>query len=84
MSPEKLANLFIQLSVFGLVIAVWMAGLTVWTLRRSQKKRKLDRRLQFAQQGSQQPQDEERVIRLWQDGKAVDAYVPDVAEMNFL
>ena len=78
MTPEKLANLFIQLSAFGLVIALWMAGVTVWMLRRSQRQRKLNRRLEFAKQGSQQPADEERVIRLWQDGNAVDTYVPDI------
>src|SRR5687768_16927666 len=79
MESEQLADLFIKLSAFGLVIAVWMAGVTVWMLRRSQKKRKLDRRLQFAQQGV----DEDRVIRLWHDGKAVDTFVPDVAKMGW-
>ena len=79
MESEKLADLFIKLSAFGLVIAVWMAGVTFWMLRRGQRHRKLERRLQFAQQGV----DEDRVIRLWHDGKAVDTFVPDVAKMGW-
>src|SRR6266550_1118539 len=78
MESEQLVKLFIQLSVFGLIIAVWLAGITFWMLKRSQRNRKLERRLQFAQQGV----DEERVIRLWHDGKAVDTFVPDAAKMS--
>src|SRR5438045_1732416 len=79
METEKLAHLFIQLSVFGLVVAVWFAAVTLWMLRRSQRNRRLERRLQFAQQGA----DEERVIRLWHDGKAIDTFVPDTARMTW-
>jgi tight adherence protein B len=79
MDNEKLVRLFIQLGVAGMVIAVWMAGVTVWCLRRSQRQRKLDRRLQFAQQGV----DDERVIRLWHDGQVVDTFVPDTAQMTW-
>lgn len=80
MSNEQIANLLIRLSVFGIIVAVWMAGVTVWFLRRSRRRQKLERRLQFAQQGAV---DDERVIRLWHDGKAVDAFVPDSASMSW-
>jgi tight adherence protein B len=80
LDSEKLARLFIQLSVFGLVIAVWLGVVTFWWLRRSQKSKRLERRLQFAQQGV----DDERVIRLWHDGKAVDAFVPDTMRTSWL
>jgi tight adherence protein B len=80
MQAEQLARLFIQLSVFGLVLLLWLAAVTFWMLRRSQRNRKLERRLQFAQQGVA----EERVIRLWHDGQAVDAFVPDSGSMGLL
>ena len=80
MDSEKLADIFVKLSVFGIVVAVWMGIMTVWMLRRSQRQRKLERRLQFAQQGAA---DDERVIRLWHDGKAVDTFVPDSGKQTF-
>jgi tight adherence protein B len=78
MEPDKLAKLFIQISVFGLVIAVWLAVIAWWMLRRGQKQRKLERRLQFAEQGEVV----ERVIRLWHDGQAVDTFVPENVKMS--
>ena len=79
MASEQLAKLFIQLGVFGLVLALWLGGVTFWMLRRSQRQKKLERRLQFAQEGV----DEERIIRLWHDGKAVEAFVPDSSHMSW-
>ncbi|MEO6434643.1 MAG: type II secretion system F family protein [Tepidisphaeraceae bacterium] len=80
MDNDKIAKLLIQLSVFGIVIAVWMAGTVVWMLRRSRRQRKLERRLHFAQQGVV---DDERVIRLFHDGSAVDTFVPDTARLSW-
>src|SRR5438046_886555 len=80
MNSEQLVKLFIALSVFGLIIAIWLAGITFWWLKRTQRNRKLERRLQFAEQGVA---DEERIIRLWHDGKAIDAFVPDFGKMGF-
>src|SRR4051812_26032141 len=81
MESERIASLLMQMSVFGIVIAIWMAGVMVWFLRRSRKQQKLERRLQFAQQGTAAT-DDERVIRLWHDGQAVDTFVPDSAGMS--
>jgi tight adherence protein B len=53
---------------------------TFWWLHRSRQKAKLERRLQFDQQ---QDQAEDRVIRLWRDGKAVDQVVPDTVRLTF-
>src|SRR4051812_43715853 len=80
MESEQIASLLIQMSVFGIVVAVWMAGVMVWFLRRSRRHQKLERRLQFAEQGAT---DDDRIIRLWHDGKAVDAFVPDTATMGW-
>ena len=52
METEKIANLLMQMSIFGIVIAVWMGGVMIWYLRRSRRQQKLERRLQFAQQGA--------------------------------
>jgi tight adherence protein B len=79
METEGLAKLFIQLSVFGLIIAVWLAAITIWVLRRSRRQKALERRLQFAEQGAE----ELRTIRLWHDGQAVDTAVPDSLHMSF-
>ncbi len=79
MDTEQLARLFIQISVFGIVAALWFGGVTFWVLRRSQQNKKLQRRLQFAQEGV----GEERVIRLWHDGQAVDTFVPDYQVMSW-
>ena len=79
MQNEQIAKLLIQLSAFGIVVALWMAAVVVWMLRRSRVRQKLERRLQFAQQGAVE---DERVIRLWHDGKAVDAFVPDTDSMG--
>ena len=38
MESEQIAKLLIQLSVFGIVVALWMAGVVVWMLRRSQRR----------------------------------------------
>src|SRR5687767_8600819 len=82
MQSEQIAKLLIQLSVFGIVVALWMAGVVVWMLRRSQRRLKLERRLQFAQQGGSGRVDDERVIRLWHDGNAIDTFVPETESMN--
>jgi tight adherence protein B len=78
MDSDTLAKLFIELSIFGLVMAVWMAAVTAWMLHRARRRRLVDRRLSFAQQGA----DDERVIRLWHEGQAVDAFVPDALHLN--
>jgi tight adherence protein B len=82
MESERIASLLMQMSVFGIVIALWMAGVAVWFLRRSRRQQKLERRLQFAQQGTA-ADDDERVIRLWHDGKAVDTFVPDSTTLSW-
>jgi tight adherence protein B len=82
METEKIANLLMQMSIFGIVIAVWMGGVMIWYLRRSRRQQKLERRLQFAQQGASAA-DDERVIRLWHDGKAVDTFVPDSTTLSW-
>src|SRR5687767_8028719 len=79
MGNEQIAKLLIQLSVFGIVVALWMAAVVVWMLRRSRQRQRLERRLQFAQQGAVE---DERVIRLWHDGQAVDTFVPDTESMG--
>jgi len=79
MDNAQLARLFIQLSMFGLVLAIWLGGVTAWWVLRSQKRKTLERRLDFSQENV----DDQRVIRLWHEGKAVDALVPDSLHMSF-
>jgi tight adherence protein B len=79
MESDRLATLLLQMSIFGIIFALWAAGITFWVLQRSKQKKQLERRLQFDQQGGQ----DDRVIRLWHDGKAVDAVVPDTQRLNW-
>src|SRR5213594_3810316 len=79
MGSERLATLFMQMAIFGIVFAIWAAGITFWVLQRSKQKKKLERRLQFDQPSD----DPDRVIRLWHEGKAVDAVVPETQRLNW-
>ena len=81
MDNDQIAKLFIQFSVFGLIFALWAAGVTFWWLSRSRTKAKLERRLQFDQPSDQGGED--RVIRLWHDGKAVDTIVPETLKLDW-
>jgi tight adherence protein B len=64
-SPEQLRAIFIQVAVFGLVAAFWLAALTFWYLHRSRRAQQLHARLHLGGQADQA----QRVLRLWQDGK---------------
>jgi tight adherence protein B len=69
---EQIRAIFLQLSMFGLVAALWLVGVTLWVVHHKKRTRHLERRLQFAEQGT----DQERVLRLWHDGQAVEVFVP--------
>ena len=64
-SPEQLRTLFMLVSLFGIVAAVWFAAMVVWYLHRSRRAQQLHARLHL----SGHPDQEQRVLRLWQDGR---------------
>ena len=72
MDIERIRSLFVQLSVFVLVAALWFVGVTLWSLWRSRQRDRLERRLRLGTKDA----DSEKVLRLWHDGQAVEALVP--------
>ena len=53
-------------SVFGLVLAVWLIGVILWTLLVSSRSRQVRQRLGLTRGGAS---GEARVLRLWKDGE---------------
>lgn len=76
---EELLRLLLRLSVGGLVAAVWFAGLTLWAMRHSRRRQELNRRLKLDNAGG-----EEKVLRLWHEGKAVETRVAGGARRSWL
>ena len=64
-SPEQLRALFMQVALIGIVAAFWLAALMFWYLHRSRRAQQLHERLHL----SGRPAQEQRVLRLWQDGR---------------
>lgn len=71
-NPAQLWTLLLQVSLFGLILAVWCGIVTVWYLRRSRREEELAARLNVHEHGASK----ERVLRLWRDGEAAETYVP--------
>src|SRR4051794_19050439 len=75
LDPDKLRILFAQISVFGLIAALWLAALTIWLLKHARRKQQLGRRLHGAAGGEGKT---EKVLRLWNDdGAAAETVVAD-------
>ncbi len=76
--PDQLWNWLVTLSVFGLVLAVWYAVVTVWYLRRSRHRDQLRHRLGLEGRSSHDGDGgADRVLRLWHDGELVETFVPN-------
>jgi len=58
-------------AAFLLVLAIWFAALLVWSLRRTSREQKLQRRLGLTRQG-----EATRELRLWCDGREAATTVP--------
>lgn len=80
--PDQLWQVLTYLSMFGLIMALWFAGITIWYLRRSRYRERLQNRLGLQDgvyRGGASPADEsagERILRLWHDGSFVETAVP--------
>ena len=80
MSPEtlKLLEYVIAASVFGLVFALWLAGVLVLTIRRRSQTEKIEKRLGIG--GGEAVV--ERELSLWLDDRAVTTKVPGLGRTN--
>src|SRR3982751_2558201 len=75
LDADTLRNPFAQISVFGLIAALWLAGLTVWLVKHARRKQQLGRRLHGAGAGEGKS---EKILRLWNDdGGAAETVVAD-------
>jgi len=80
--PDQLWQVLTYLSMFGLILALWFAGIVIWYLRRSRYRDRLQGRLGLQDgiyRGGASPADEgagERILRLWHDGSLIETAVP--------
>jgi tight adherence protein B len=81
LEAEKIRILFAQVSIFGLIAAVWLGGVTIWMLKARRKKDLLARRLNV---GAGPDGKSDKVLRLWHDGGAAETIVPDAVERSFM
>ena len=69
---EKIRSLLAQVSIFALIIAVWVALVTLWWLSRSRRRKVLEQRLHAGRADA----GAEKVLRLWREGQPVETLVP--------
>ena len=85
--PEQAWRWLVMLSVFGLVLAVWYAAVTLWYLHRARQRDQLRTRLGLEggkyHQGSIEAA-KDRVLRLWHDGELVETVVPMMGARSIL
>jgi len=79
LEAERVRLIFIQISVFGLIAAVWVGAVMLWVLYRSRQRQRIERRLWA---GQDQHNAAERVLRLWHEGKAAETVVPGGAALT--
>jgi tight adherence protein B len=75
---EQIRGLLAQVSIFALIIAVWVAVITLWALSRSRRRKLLEARLQIARPDG----GPEKVLRLWREGEPVETLVPSVGQQS--
>ena len=74
-------QLVVMISVFALVLAVWVMVVVVWNARVGARQEKIQRRLELIAQ----PQaGEGRILRLWSDGQEATTIVPGAGERGFI
>jgi tight adherence protein B len=76
LTPENFLQIVVLVSVFGLVLSLWMLWLIVWVFRRGQRSKHMLQRLGALDEPGAAGQQGERVLRLWRDGREVTTTVP--------
>jgi len=71
-NPQRVLDIMVAASVFGLFLAAWVAGLLLWRIHRSLRVQKVKQRLRFMEQETVKP----RTLRLWHEGREVTTDVP--------
>ncbi len=78
-NPQGFLNLVVAISVFGLVLSLWLLWIVVWLFRRGMRTRQVQQRLAGLDPGPTPPA---RVLRLWRDGREVTTTVAGAARNN--
>jgi tight adherence protein B len=71
--PQEYLRAIVAISVFVLVLALWIMAVAAWTARHSAKQEKIQRRLEMIAQPNV---GEGRILRLWTEGREVTTIVP--------
>ncbi|MGB6909638.1 MAG: type II secretion system F family protein [Methyloceanibacter sp.] len=71
-TQRVLSDIVVAASVFGLLLATWVAGLLLWRIHRSLRLQKVKQRLRLMEQETVKP----RTLRLWHEGREVATHVP--------
>ncbi len=74
--PSRVLSLFASVAAFGLVLSLWLMGMTIWINRRKKRLSEVQQRLDFAQ--SVGATSNSRVLRLWHDGQEATTVVPAI------
>src|SRR5881275_560330 len=80
-NADQIIRLIAAGAAFGLVLAIWVAAILLWSIRKSARERSIQERLGLltTEQGP------ERVLRLWREGAVVSTTVPGAsAQMSYL
>jgi tight adherence protein B len=75
LTPESTLNIIVAAAVFCLLCALWLAGLFLWSLRKSGRESRIEARLGLREHDGQQGATKE--LRLWHDGVMSTTMVPD-------
>jgi tight adherence protein B len=71
LTAEQLFLWVVQISAFALVFTLWVAAVVMWAVHRARREQQIEQRLGILNQTQ-----EERVLRLWQDGQIAETTVP--------
>jgi hypothetical protein len=70
-NPNEILRLLMQGLAFTLVATLWFIAILVWMLLRARERRRIQSRLNLTSGTG-----EERILRLWHDGRLAEAAVP--------
>ncbi len=70
-------DLIAAIAVFVLVLAIWIMAVTLWHMGVASRERRIDARLMMLE-----PEEEQRVLRLWRDGRDEVTHVPGGSRLS--
>lgn len=71
---QQIIGVIMAISVFGLVMSLWIGGVLLWSRKRIDRTREVQKRLGMQPKKSSK----QKVLHLWHEGKEFTTKVPDV------